>query len=108
VLAIPFSTVVIFEIMLVAAAVFHHSNLKLPLRFEKILSRIIVTPSIHWVHHHAVKADTDSNYTVILSVWDHVFGSRSKTERTLDMKIGTEGVEETTFFGLLISPLRRR
>jgi len=107
-LAIPFSTVVIFEIMLVAAAVFHHSNLKLPPRFEKALSRIIVTPSIHWVHHHAVKADTDSNYTVILSVWDHVFGSRSKTERTLNMKIGTEGIEETTFFGLLISPLRRR
>ena len=31
-------------------------------KFEKILSFIIVTPSIHWVHHHKRQKETDANY----------------------------------------------
>ena len=107
-LAIPLFTVIVFEALLLASALFHHSNVRLPERFEKILSRIIVTPSIHWVHHHAVRADTDSNYASLLSVWDRVFASRSATKRTPTMKIGAEGIEELTFSGLLLAPFVRK
>lgn len=107
-LAIPLQTVLIYEALLLCAALFHHSNLKIPDSVERPLSRVIVTPSIHWVHHHAVREDTDSNYASILSVWDPLFASRSATRRTPDMEIGTEGVGDTTFLGLLLSPLKRR
>ncbi len=107
-LAIPFSHVVIFETALLAASFFHHSNVRLPRTIEKAAASIIVTPSIHWVHHHAVPADTNSNYAAILSVWDRVFGTRSPTRRTPDMKIGLQGVEDKSLSGLLCAPFEKK
>ena len=91
--AIPFQSVVVFEALVLAAALFHHSNLKLPARWEALLARIVVTPSIHWVHHHAKRSDTDANYATILSLWDPLFGSRAAGRRRPDMTIGIEGPE---------------
>jgi sterol desaturase/sphingolipid hydroxylase (fatty acid hydroxylase superfamily) len=106
-LAMPLGSVVIFEILVLASALFHHSNLKLPAAFERTLSFIIVTPSIHWVHHHAKRVDTDSNYSTVLSIWDRLFGSRSKTLRTVDMPIGVERMRERGLLGLILKPFNR-
>jgi sterol desaturase/sphingolipid hydroxylase (fatty acid hydroxylase superfamily) len=100
-------TLLAFETALIVAALFHHSNLKLPHRFERALSRLIVTPAIHWVHHHRVRADTDSNYSALLSVWDPLFGSRSKTQRTRGMAIGVEGLDDAPLPALLAAPFHR-
>jgi sterol desaturase/sphingolipid hydroxylase (fatty acid hydroxylase superfamily) len=105
VLAVPLSSVIVFETMVVLAALFHHSNIKLPQGMERVLSFVIVTPSIHWLHHHAKREDTDSSYATVLSVWDRLFGSRSFTVRTADMKMGVEGRRERSFLGLVIRPL---
>jgi sterol desaturase/sphingolipid hydroxylase (fatty acid hydroxylase superfamily) len=83
---------------------FHHSNLQLPRRFEALLSTIIVTPSIHWVHHHAVQRDTDANYASLLSIWDRIFASTSPTVRTPAMLIGVEGAQEKPLGALLLHP----
>ncbi len=106
--AIPFYSVVIFEILVMSASFFHHSNIKFPSRFESILSKIIVTPSLHWVHHHAIRKDTDSNYGTILSVWDRLFSTKSPTKRYKGMKIGVEKMEDTTFLRLLVRPFLPR
>lgn len=103
-LAIPLSHVLIFDAALFTAALFHHSNLRLPSGFERALSRVIVTPSIHWVHHHARRADTDSNYAGVLSLWDPLFGTRSATARTEDMTIGTEGLCDRPLLRLWLAP----
>ena len=104
-LGVPLSSVLVFETLVLMAALFHHSNLRLPKRFEGALSRVIITPSIHWVHHHAVRADTDSNYGTILSLWDRLFASRSPTPRRLDMPIGVEGEHDRGLPALLVRPL---
>jgi sterol desaturase/sphingolipid hydroxylase (fatty acid hydroxylase superfamily) len=104
--AVPLSSVVVFEVILLLATMFHHSNLRLPPRFERLLSRVIVTPSIHWVHHHALRSDTDSNYSTILSVWDRVFVSRSPTQRTPDLEIGVEREHDRAFLALLVRPFQ--
>ncbi len=100
----PLASVVLFETLLAVVVMFHHSNLRLPGAVERVLSRVIVTPSIHWVHHHATRADTDSNYSTVLSVWDRLFGSRSATRRVVDMAIGVEGHHEEPIAGLLKRP----
>ena len=107
-LAIPFSHVVVFEAMVLLAAIFHHSNLRLPAHFEAGLSRLVITPGIHWVHHHAIRRDTDSNYGTLLVVWDRLFGSRSTTIRTPDMLIGVERQDEENLASLLLRPFRRQ
>lgn len=103
-LGFPFVSILVFETLVLMAAAFHHSNLRLPAGLERALARIFITPSIHWVHHHARRSDTDSNYGTILSVWDPLFGTRSATPRRLDMPIGVEGGRERDLPGLLARP----
>ncbi len=64
--------VILYEIVFEAATQFHHSNTKLPFALEKTLSKIIVTPRMHGIHHSMVKTETDSNYSVIFSFWDRM------------------------------------
>ena len=107
-LGVPLTSVVVFETLLAVAAIFHHSNVKLPAWLERPLSLVIVTPSIHWVHHHAIRRDTDSNYSTLLSLWDRLFGSRSTTARTWDMPIGVEGRGDRDLPGLIKRPFESR
>lgn len=107
-LGVPLTSVLVFETLLALSAMFHHSDVRLPPRLERALSGVIVTPSIHWVHHHAIRRDTDSNYAALLSVWDRLFASRSRTVRTPDMPIGTEGLKDRGLPGLLARPFQRR
>ncbi len=103
--SIPFATVLVFETFVVVATVFHHSNLRLPQSLERALALVIVTPSIHWVHHHAQRADTDSNYATVLSIWDRLFGTRSATLRQPSMPIGVEGENDLGILQLILRPL---
>lgn len=106
-MAIPLSSVVVFETIVAVATIFHHSNLRLPASLERPLSYLVVTPSIHWVHHHALRSDTDSNYSTFLALWDIVFGSRSKTVRNTEMPIGVEGKRDEGLAALIMRPFLR-
>jgi sterol desaturase/sphingolipid hydroxylase (fatty acid hydroxylase superfamily) len=106
-LAFPLTSVVLFEALLLIGTIFHHSDARLPPRLERALARVIITPSIHWVHHHALRADTDSNYGTIFSFWDPLFRSRSRTRRWLAMPIGVEGRRERPLLGLIAMPFER-
>ncbi len=64
--------VLIYEIVFEAATQFHHSNIKLPFWFEKILIYFVVTPRMHGIHHSMIKKEADSNYSVIFSFWDRI------------------------------------
>ena len=102
----PLSSILVFETLVPMAAIFHHSDLRLPASLEMSLSRLIITPSIHWVHHHRRRTDTDSNYGTVFSFWDRLFASSSPTQRRADMAIGVEGEEGGDFLTLLLRPFR--
>lgn len=74
-LGAPVLAVIIFELILNGCAMFNHSNVKLPLAFDRILRRFIVTPDMHRVHHSTIVSETNSNYGFSLSLWDRIFGS---------------------------------
>ena len=106
-LAIPLGSVIIFETLVLMAAIFHHSNWRLPEAIEQRLSRAIITPSLHWVHHHAAQSDTDSIYGTVLSCWDRWFNSGPHINRRRDMPIGVEGEEELGLLRLIALPFYR-
>lgn len=106
-LAIPLGSVIVFETLVLLAAIFHHSNWRLPEAIERPLARAIITPSLHWVHHHAKKSDTDSIYGTILSVWDRWFGTGPNIDRRRDMPIGVEGEDELGLLRLVALPFYR-
>jgi len=97
---------ILIEAIVLTSSVFHHSNIKLPKKFEKILSFIIVTPSIHWVHHHKRQKETDANYCAIFSFWDLIFKTKSNFKRYKGMPIGVEGDKEQSLVKLISRPLK--
>lgn len=101
---ISLQAILIFETMTLAAALFHHSNVALPPVVERALRFVIVTPSHHWMHHHAAQADTDSNYGTVLTVWDRLFATFNAKPRTMNMKIGVEGARDESLPRLAALP----
>jgi sterol desaturase/sphingolipid hydroxylase (fatty acid hydroxylase superfamily) len=103
-LAIPLTSVILFEILALVATVFHHANWRIPPAIEMRLARLIITPSRHWVHHHNVRADTDSTYGTIFSFWDRWFGTTTPTQRSVLMPLGVEGKDELKMVELIGRP----
>lgn len=71
----PIVSILIFEVILNAVAMFNHSNVYIPPNIDRILRLFIVTPDMHRVHHSVIKMETNSNYGFNLPWWDHLFGS---------------------------------
>jgi sterol desaturase/sphingolipid hydroxylase (fatty acid hydroxylase superfamily) len=60
---------------LLISILFHHSNVQLPIGVERVLSRILVTPRVHGIHHSIVPEETNSNWSSGLTVWDRLHGT---------------------------------
>jgi sterol desaturase/sphingolipid hydroxylase (fatty acid hydroxylase superfamily) len=54
---------------------FHHSEVRLPLAWERRMVRVFVTPRMHGIHHSVVERETNSNWSSGLTVWDWLHGT---------------------------------
>lgn len=107
-IGMSFSQLLVFETTLSVSALFHHSNLAIPEKWDRMLRAIIVTPNMHRVHHSAIGAETNSNYTSLLSVWDRLFRSFRIREDTHTITIGLQSFREAKYqrlWGFMITPL---
>lgn len=105
----PMWLVFLYQSLSVVLSQFNHANIALPVRLDRVLSWVVVSPDMHKVHHHFVLPYTDSNYGNVFSVWDRLFG----TFRTFDRTAIVYGVdthlnarEHDTVRALLTMPLR--
>ncbi len=106
----PFNYV-IYELGFQCATVFHHSNIRLPIRIEQWLNRIIVTPRMHGIHHSAVREETDSNFSVVFRWWDWIHGTLRLNIRQAELVIGVPAYLQTGDNGigsLLVLPFRKQ
>ena len=71
----PVAAVLAFEIILNGMAIFNHGNIRIPLKLDRILRYLVVTPDMHRVHHSVIIRETNSNYGFNLSWWDRLFGT---------------------------------
>jgi len=102
---------VIFFITVEAATLFHHSNWRLPIKVERILNMIVVTPRMHGIHHSIVQRETNSNWGTIFCWWD-------KLHRTLRRDVPQDAItigvaayreeNELTVGKLLALPFRKQ
>ena len=106
-LSIPFRDVIIFETVLLMASFFQHSNIGIPKWLDQHLHKFIVTPSIHWVHHHADAQDMNHNFCLLVSVWDRVFGTASNSVTSSDTALGIPNQRDDNLLRLLWLPFRR-
>ncbi|MDX9802083.1 MAG: sterol desaturase family protein [Spirochaetia bacterium] len=89
-------SVLVFEVLLNGAAMFNHANIRLPLKADRVIRKILVTPDMHRIHHSIYRKETDSNYGFSLSWWDFIFRSYTDAPRDgqIDMKIGQKGFDD--------------
>jgi sterol desaturase/sphingolipid hydroxylase (fatty acid hydroxylase superfamily) len=108
-IGMSFTQLVLFEVLLNVSTLFHHSNLAVPEKWDRMLRTVIVTPNMHRVHHSVELSETNSNFTSLLSVWDRLFRSFRTRKDTHTITIGLPSFRETKYqrlWGFLITPLR--
>jgi sterol desaturase/sphingolipid hydroxylase (fatty acid hydroxylase superfamily) len=90
----------IWQTLLMLSILFHHSNVRLPLRLERRLSRLVVTPRMHGIHHSTVRAETDANWSSGLTVWDRLHGTLRLDVPQDEVEIGVPAYREPGEVGL--------
>jgi sterol desaturase/sphingolipid hydroxylase (fatty acid hydroxylase superfamily) len=88
-------TVLVCELIKTLFVMFHHCNISF--EGEKALGKVIIVPYLHRLHHSALRSEHDSNYGIILSIWDRIFGTRKEL---VPKKIGLELIEADNFVQL--------
>lgn len=77
-----------WQMFLFPSILFHHSNVRLPPDIETKLSRFLVTPRMHGIHHSFVREETDSNWSSGLTVWDWLHGTLKTNVSQKEIVIG--------------------
>lgn len=90
----------VWQTFLLPSVLFHHSNVRLPLETERKLSRFVVTPRMHGIHHSVVREETDSNWSSGLTVWDWMHGTLRLNVPQDDITIGVPAYRELEEVGL--------
>jgi sterol desaturase/sphingolipid hydroxylase (fatty acid hydroxylase superfamily) len=83
------------EIIELFFILFHHANIRVP--NEELISQVFITPSLHRTHHSTLRKEHDSNYGIVFSIWDRIFGTRK--ERVPEY-IGLDLIEAENFMQL--------
>jgi len=100
-LGVTIPQLVVYEAILLPVILFHHSNVAIPARLDRVLRLVIVTPYMHWVHHSRYQPETDSNFSSIFSFWDRLFRTFRLREDPHGIQLGLEQYGERETHNLL-------
>lgn len=104
-------TFLIYEACFTANTIFQHSNIKLPIKVERIINRIIVTPRMHGIHHSQYQTETNSNYSTVFSWWDVIHNTIRLNIPQNKITIGIPAYSnyfDNNFINVLLSPFKRQ
>jgi sterol desaturase/sphingolipid hydroxylase (fatty acid hydroxylase superfamily) len=102
---------VLYEGIFLAATVFHHSNVRLPPGTERLLSVFIVTPRMHGIHHSIIREETNSNFSVVLRLWDTLHRTLRLDINQNEIRIGVAAYatdKDNSVAQLLLLPFRKQ
>ena len=68
-----------------------HLGVSLPPGLNRVVSRVLVTPQTHIVHHGCAADEQGSNFGSLLTIWDHLFGT---------FRASLDGPPESVSFGI--------
>lgn len=89
----PF-TFSVWQCAFLIAILFHHSNVELPIRWERWVNKLVVTPRMHGIHHSIVERETNSNWSSGLTVWDWLHGTLRLNVPQAEVTIGVPAFQE--------------
>ncbi|HEX2227583.1 MAG TPA: sterol desaturase family protein [Candidatus Binatia bacterium] len=106
----PF-TFSLWQTLLMASILFHHSNVRLSTNTERWLSCLIVTPRLHGIHHSIVERQTNSNWSSGLTLWDWLHRTLRRDVPQEAITIGVpayRAADDVTLPKVIAMPFRRQ
>ena len=110
---LPLLIMLVYAIIAVLHAVITHANLRIPSRLDGWLRLLVVTPDMHRTHHSVDMREGNSNFGVVLTVWDRLFGTYTahpaRGESGIIMGLpADEKPDRFTSSDLLLLPFKRK
>jgi sterol desaturase/sphingolipid hydroxylase (fatty acid hydroxylase superfamily) len=100
-----------YQIVFLSEVVFHHSNCRLPIRLERILSKVIVTPRMHGIHHSQIHRENNSNFGTVFTWWDRLHRTLGLNIPQAEIVIGVPGYsqpEDNRAVNALVMPFQNQ
>lgn len=98
---------VLYETLMFAVVQFHHSDINISKKIDRVLRAVIVSPNMHRVHHSRWRPETDSNYSSLFSFWDRLARTFRMNPNPKSIQLGLEEFdleENQTVRGMLKTP----
>jgi sterol desaturase/sphingolipid hydroxylase (fatty acid hydroxylase superfamily) len=70
------------------SVLFHHSNVRLDARVERVLGWLVTTPRLHGIHHSQIREEQQSNWSSGLSAWDRLHGTHREDVQQASLRFG--------------------
>jgi sterol desaturase/sphingolipid hydroxylase (fatty acid hydroxylase superfamily) len=108
-LGIPAQAVVVQRLLQVTGGILGHANIRLRPRLDRALSLVVVTPSVHKMHHSRAVAETNSNYANLTTLYDRLLGTYTPVDGVASVVYGLDGADPAdlgSFPRLLAMPFR--
>ena len=103
-LGVSTTALLIYETALVMVSMMHHSTMTLG-RLDRFFRVVLVTPSVHSVHHSRDPEFYGCNYSSVLSFWDRLFRTFRFTREPVQH--GLDGYDDRqSVRALIASPFR--
>lgn len=93
---ISLQELLLFETLVLCGTMFHHANISLG-SWDRLLRFVLVSPSMHRVHHSQIREETNSNYSVLWTGWDRLAGTYHEPSPNDRPKLGLSGWEQDTW-----------
>jgi sterol desaturase/sphingolipid hydroxylase (fatty acid hydroxylase superfamily) len=109
-LGLSLGQLAVYETLQCLVVQWHHANIGLPAQLDRWLRVWVVTPAMHKVHHSRRPAETNSNYSSLLSIWDRLFRTFRLGSEPRSIRFGLEDFDEPgrqSLAGLFMTPLDR-
>jgi sterol desaturase/sphingolipid hydroxylase (fatty acid hydroxylase superfamily) len=110
ILGVPMPLTALYEAFSAANALLEHANIAVPVRVDRVVRLIFVTPNMHKWHHSRDASETDTNYGNILSTWDRLFRTFTGHAQLGRLRYGLEGFDASgsqSLAALLRMPMAR-
>lgn len=96
-MGIPVEALLLYDVIFNTNVYFHHSNIKINKRLDLVLSKVVVTPYIHRIHHSLKWKESNSNFSSFLIIWDKIFGTFFPQEEISTPRYGIPGYTEKKY-----------
>lgn len=101
----------VYQLVFQAEVLFHHSNVRLPVRVERLLNKVLVTPRMHGIHHSQVQRENNSNFGTVFPWWDRLHRTLGVNIPQEEVVVGIPGYalrEDNSFWNALLMPFRKQ